>query len=178
MLEYILIAILFYIVILQDSRISDLDNRLNDKELSEYYKKSIENIRQNEKELSSNIKYLKSNSESIENKINEIINTIYLEKERIINSYDARFNKMVESSISKIISQGSKCVNKVGNESKILDSKIIETQGKMKRQLPIINERIKILEYRLNEIENKNKWIIAISNFYITITNGKYLLSI
>lgn len=110
--------------------------------------------------LTAETKALKSMLDDMEDSITTAINALSQQEADLRAKLDS-LKKDIEAEAKKttrdikkpIQRQGSKCLNKISTEEEKIEQKFIEVQGKIKRQLPVVNERLNALEERVNELE-------------------------
>ncbi len=89
---------------------------------------------------------LKDLSVDLDSIRNDFLKTIDSDIKEGICSISSEIRKPVQK-------QGSRCLNKINAEEDRINSKFIELDGKIKRRLPIVNERLDILDSKIDKIE-------------------------
>lgn len=92
--------------------------------------------------------------EQVKTDIDKIHADILVHYEELPEYTQKYIDKYVDNSIKQVISQGMKCSTKISHKEENLEEKVLIAQGKIKRALPIIKERMQMIEDRLSKLES------------------------
>ena len=106
------------------------------------------------KELMKQVNIEKSFCNSVVNNMDKQINELNMLLIDVPEHVRTYIDNYVDISIRQVISQGSKCSTKISRKEETFEEKVIQAHGKIKRELPVIKERLTILEDKICKLEN------------------------